>query len=248
MSVQLINESYQDPPALDTAVSHALLLEAAGGGPSSLRLHVPGSVVAFGRQDVVQSGYREACEGAERAGFAPVERLAGGRAAVFHPGTLAFSMAVPVDDPRTGITDRFRLISTIMRDAFRTLGADARVGQVAGEYCPGQYSVNLDGSRKVMGVGQRIIAGAAHIGGVVVVAGGADVARVLVPVYEALRIEWDPSTSGDLAETGATLEEVRHTIQGEFAKRFELTASTLSRRTLDLAETLVESHRPSFTR
>jgi len=246
-SVQLFDASFPDHPAFDTAVSHALLLQVAEGHPGSLRLHVPGSVVAFGRQDVVQGGYREALQAAEREGFAAVERLAGGRAAVFHPGTLAFSMAVPLDDPRAGITERFQLISTIMRDAFRTLGADARIGEIPGEYCPGAYSVNLGGSEKVMGVGQRIIAGAAHVGGVVVVTGGETVSKVLIPVYAALGIEWNPSTSGDLADTGATLEQVKHVIHDEFAHRFDLTPTSLADDTLELANSLVEVHQPPTT-
>jgi len=166
---------------------------------------------------------------------------------VFHPGTLSFSMAVPIDDARTGITERFQLISTIMRDAFRTLGADARIGEVPGEYCPGTYSVNIDGSQKVMGVGQRIISGAAHIGGVVVVTGGTTIADVLVPVYEALGIEWDPSTSGDLSSTGATVEQVRHAIQDQFERRFDLIPSLVSDDTLELAASLLDAHRPSVS-
>jgi len=245
--VQLLDAGFPDPPALDTAVSHALLLQVAQGHPASLRLHIPGSIVAFGRQDVVQSGYQAACKAAERAGYAAVERLAGGRAAVFHPGTLSFSMTAPVDDPRVGITERFDLISTIMRDAFRTLGADARIGEVPGEYCPGTHSVNIGGSRKVMGVGQRIISGAAHIGGVVVVTGGTKIADVLVPVYEALSIEWDPSTSGDLSDTGATVEQVRQAIHDQFERRFDLTRSSVSDETLELAASLLDTHRPSVS-
>jgi lipoate-protein ligase A len=245
--MQLFEAGFPDPPALDISVSHALLIQAAQGHPASLRLHVPGSIVAFGRQDVVQSGYEAACEAAERSGFAAVERLAGGRAAVFHPGTLSFAMAVPVDDPRAGITERFQLISTIMRDAFRTLGADARIGEVPGEYCPGAYSVNIGGSQKVMGVGQRIISGAAHIGGVVVVAGGSTIADVLVPVYEALGIEWEPSTSGDLTGTGATVEQVQHAILDQFEHRFDLTPSSISDDTLELAISLLDAHQPSLS-
>ena len=78
------------------------------------RLHVPGPVVAFGRADRVQPGYPLAVRAAQAHGFAAVERLAGGRAAVFHSSTLAFSMAVPDDDPRVGIRERFEMISGVM--------------------------------------------------------------------------------------------------------------------------------------
>ena len=40
--------------------------------------------------------------------------------------------------------------------ALQRLGLDARLGELAGEYCPGEFSVNLAGRSKVMGVGQRV--------------------------------------------------------------------------------------------
>jgi len=244
--VLLFDSDFTDPPAFDTAVSHALLLQVARGEmDSSLRLHRPGSIVAFGRQDVVTDGYSSAVAAARAHGYAPVERLAGGRAAVFHQGTLAFSVAVPVDDPRAGIMDRFQLVAGIMKDAFRSLGADARVGEVPGEYCPGSYSVNVGGDRKVMGVGQRIVSRAAHIGGVVVVEGGDRIAEVLIPVYEALGLDWDPSTSGDLSSTGATLSDVHAAILAEFRNHHDLTGATIGSDTLALAADLVAQHVPS---
>ena len=56
-----------------------------------------------------------------------------------------------------------------MRTALCSLGVDARIGEVAGEYCPGKYSVNARGATKIMGVGQRLARHAAHVGGVIVV-------------------------------------------------------------------------------
>src|SRR5436190_327614 len=82
----------------------------------------------------------------------------------------------------------------------RTLGVDARVGEIPGEYCPGAYSVNARGATKLAGIGQRMIRGAAHMGGVVVATGADQIADVLVPVYEALELDWDPATSGSVAK------------------------------------------------
>jgi octanoyl-[GcvH]:protein N-octanoyltransferase len=234
---------------LDTAVSHALLLLVARREHDPvLRIHRAGSFVAFGKRDVVDPGFLDAVDAARASGFAPIERLAGGRAAVFHPGTLAFSLAVPTDDPRSGITSRFEEISRIMADAFRSLGADARIGAVPGEYCPGAHSVNTDGTRKVMGVGQRIISGAAHVGGVVVVHGGDLIAEVLRPVYDALHVPWDPSTSGDLASSvpGVTVSEVQAAILDQFEKSQPLTPTALDGATLDLAASLRPLHVPGL--
>ncbi len=93
------------------------------------------------------------CAQRARLGFAAVERLAGGRAAVFHEGTLAFAWAVPERTPRLGIRARFEELSSFVETALRSLGVDARVGEVPGEYCPGPYSVSARGERKLMGSG-----------------------------------------------------------------------------------------------
>ena len=159
-------------PPLDTAISHAFLEEvAAGRRGETFRLYVPGRVVAFGRQDTMADGYPEAVHACRLEGYEAVERLAGGRAAVFNEGTLAFSWAIPASDPVGTIGVRFAEIDRIVVGALSSLGFDARVGEVEGEYCPGRYSVNLSGRWKVMGVGQRLRRGVAHVGGVVVVRG-----------------------------------------------------------------------------
>ncbi|MGZ5383273.1 MAG: lipoate--protein ligase family protein, partial [Acidimicrobiia bacterium] len=83
MTIRLLTEQYPDRPAFDTAVSHALLRGAAAGEVvETLRIHQPGSIVAFGRQDVVSPGYPAAVGASRAAGYEAIERLAGGRAAV----------------------------------------------------------------------------------------------------------------------------------------------------------------------
>ncbi|MDX1447792.1 MAG: lipoate--protein ligase family protein [Acidimicrobiia bacterium] len=197
-------------PGLDTGISHALV-RAVGEGrmPDTFRIHTTGRIVAFGRQDRLADGYPAAVRATRNGGYLPIERLAGGRAAVFHEGTLAFSWATATEEPRAGITERFTALSEMMAAAFRDVGADARVGELPGEYCPGAYSVGV-GSRKVMGVGQRLVRGAAHVGGVIVVDGGRRIADILRPVYAALGIAWDPETAGDLCDTvpNLTLQDV----------------------------------------
>ena len=131
-----------------------------------------------------------------------------------------------------------------MVSAIRRLGVDARVGAVAGEYCPGAYSVNARGSRKLMGVGQRIVAGAAHVGGVVVVGGSRRIRDVLLPVYDALSHDWKPSTVGSIEdELGVALfEDARQAIIAEFASRYDVYDGALSPAVVDLAEKLEPEH------
>lgn len=143
---------------------------------------------------------------------------------MFHQETIAFAWTIPDPDPYTRTHERFQELADIMATALRALGVDARVGEVPGEYCPGQYSVNARGTTKLMGVGQRVTAGAAHVGGVVVVGDSARVRDILVPVYGALAMEWDPTTVGSIRdEVGdVSYEDVQCAIAGEFALRYTL--------------------------
>lgn len=244
-TIRLIREAFPDPPALDTAVSHAILRRVSDGHEAeTLRLHRPGAVVAFGPVDRHIPGYAQAVEATRAAGFGTVLRLAGGRAAVFHQDTLAFSWVVPDPSPRARIRERFTELARIMAAAFRDLGVDSHVGEVPGEYCPGEFSVNARGRTKLMGVGQRLVLRAAHVGGVVVVGGSARVRDVLIPVYRALDLPWDASTAGSLEDErpGLTWEEAEAAIVGRFVERYDLVEERLGSATLALARELEPRH------
>ena len=224
---------------------------AAGELPETLRLARPAAVVAFAKRDTLAAGYERALAAARAEGFGSVLRLAGGRAAVFHEGTLEFAHAVPDPDPKPGIHDRFEAAATLIARALRRLGADARVGEVPGEYCPGRWSVNAADARKLAGIGQRVIAGGSHTGAVIVVGGAERVRRVLDPVYRALELDWDPATVGAVEDevpvaggSGGGWNEVRDALLAEYAGRYELVERKLDDRTLALARRLAAEHRP----
>lgn len=245
-AITLIRRSFPHQPVFDTAVSHALLRRAGRGEiGETLRVSVPARMVAFGRQDVASDGYKEAAVEARQRGFAAIERLAGGRAAVFHSGTISFSWTVPDLEPRAGITIRFKEIADVVAATLERLGVEAHVGEIPGEYCPGAYSVNARRRHKIMGVGQRVIGGAAHVGGVIVVNDAAAIRNVLVPVYEALGVPWEPATAGSVEdELGAPrdLEKVADTFVAEFADRFALEEGLLDDATLAEADSLAPGH------
>jgi len=242
--LRVITESV-DPPSLDTALSTAILRRvAAGEAPPTLRLFVPRRTVAFGRQDATRPGYHRAAAAVRATGFTPVERLAGGRAAVFHEGTLAFAWAMPDGRQRRSITARFEAIAAIVVDALSRLGVDARIGEVAGEYCPGAFSVNAAGRRKLMGVGQRLVRGAAHIGGVVV-AERADLVNLpLLPAYEALGYDWDPAATGAVAdEVTADVTAVGDSLLAAVARAGnDLVETAVDAETLAVASSLAADH------
>lgn len=239
-TIRLFREGFPDRPAFDGAVTRVLLADAADGGPETFRLYVPGRVLAFGGRDLAHPAYPAADAAARREGFTPVERLAGGRAAVFHEQTLAFAWAVPDRDPRLSVQDRFDELAAVVVTALQGLGVDARVGEVPGEYCPGAHSVNACGRRKLMGVGQRLVAGAAHVGGVVVVDHADLVNRALLPVYAALGYDWDPAATGSVAqEVPVTLDAVADALVAALVGRRPVAPHTLPASVLDRAAVLV---------
>ena len=243
--IALVRASFPEPPTLDTAVSHAVLRRVSEGEqPETLRLYRPGPIVAFGPKDRLAPGYRSAIEAAAAQGFGSVQRLAGGRAAVFHEQTVAFSWAIPDPSPRLRIQDRFQETAEIMAAAFRTLGVDARIGEVPGEYCPGAHSVNAGGRTKLMGVGQRIVQRATHVGGVVVVGESWRIRDVLLPVNQALDLAWDPATAGSLQDevAGITWEAAEAAVIEGFSQWYDLTEQPLSQGLMALARTLEAAH------
>jgi octanoyl-[GcvH]:protein N-octanoyltransferase len=243
--VRLLRASFPDRPALGTAISRAILLRVAAGElPPTMRLHRPGAVLAFGRQDVHAPGYSEAVRAARDAGFEAVERLAGGRAAVFHPGTLAVSQAMADANPMARTEARFQTMAQAVAAALARLGVDARIGEVPGEYCPGEWSVNAHGRTKLAGIGQRIVAGAAYLGGVIVVRDAGRVRDVLVPVYQALGLDWDPATAGSVEdELGrADMDEAEEAVLAELGARYDLRETELDAGTMRLAESLEAEH------
>jgi lipoate-protein ligase A len=243
--ISLYTESFAERAAFDTAVSRALLHAAARGeARESLRLHRPPDVVAFSVLDRARPGFREAVAAARAAGLGAVLRLAGGRAAVFHSETIAFAWCIPDPEPRGSIAKRFDWIAHVVARALQSLGVDARVGAVPGEYCPGDHSVNARGARKLMGVGQRLVKGGAHVGGVIVVRDSARVREALVPVYAAMGVAWDPETAGAVADErpGVAREDVLAALQRELAREAELVPGKLEPRWLAEAETLAAEH------
>ncbi|MGH2963545.1 MAG: lipoate--protein ligase family protein, partial [Solirubrobacterales bacterium] len=83
--LRLVRESFPDRPAFGAAVSRAILQRVAAGElPATMRLHRTPRILAFGRQDAASVRFIDAANAARDAGFEPIVRVAGGRAAVYH--------------------------------------------------------------------------------------------------------------------------------------------------------------------
>ncbi|HWD75685.1 MAG TPA: hypothetical protein VG371_11130 [Solirubrobacteraceae bacterium] len=243
--VDLLQDRAGDDPVMDMAVSSALLKRVASGERRPvLRCYRPLAAVAFGSRDRFLPGFSRAAATAERRGFAPVIRAAGGRVAAYDPGCLVLDEIMPAADSMSEIRDRFADGAERQARALRGLGVDARVGEVAGEYCPGEFSVNARSEVKLIGSAQRIIRGAWLFATVVVVESADALRPVLEDVYAELGLEWHPATTGSVAGEvpGVGVEDVQRALLAQYDGRYGLAAGSLTEQDLAAAHGLVDRH------
>lgn len=212
MPAELLTAALPDEPGLDLGLSHALLRAVASGERDPLvRLYRPGPTVAFGRRDRLRPGFERACTVARELGFTPLLRAAGGLAAAYDERAVIVERFTVEreDELGHGIPERFTAIADDVAAVLRGLGLDARVGEIPGEYCPGEHSVNLGGRLKVAGAAQRLVRGAAMVSLVLVVAGGPRIRDVVERTYAALELPLDPSVTGALTDVDPSLDVAR---------------------------------------
>ncbi|HUB05231.1 MAG TPA: hypothetical protein VMA76_09170 [Solirubrobacteraceae bacterium] len=229
--MDLLEGSAGADPALDVALPHALLaLVAAARRGAVLRSYRPHPTVAFGHRDSFLPGFQRAVAGARRHGFTPVVRGAGGRAAAYDEGCLVFDVIAPASDAMTGIEARFEAEAGLQARALRGLGVDARVGEVPGEYCPGEFSVNARGQTKLIGAAQRVVGGAWLLSSVVVVAPAPQLRAVLEDVYKELGLDWDPATTGSVTDEvpDVSIGAVRDALLAQYTQEATLTPATIT--------------------
>ena len=104
----LLRDAFPERPALDMALSHALLqLVAERARPATARVYEPGKTVAFSKLDSHAAGFAAACEAARAHGYEPVIRLGGGHAAAYGPGCLIHEEIVPHHSTLEGLSERY---------------------------------------------------------------------------------------------------------------------------------------------
>jgi octanoyl-[GcvH]:protein N-octanoyltransferase len=238
MRALLVRESSPRPPALEVAVSHALVERVSAGELGAvLRIYRPAPTLAFGRLDRLRPGFGAAVAAAREHGFEPVVRAPGGHAVAYHEGCLVVDEIVPERDPIAGMQDRFARSGERLAEALRTVGVDARVGRIAGEFCPGDFTVSAGGV-KLVGTAQRVIRHGSLLAASVAVSGGDALRDVLVDVYAALELDWDPATAGAIERVGP--DAVEDAVAGAY--EWALTPASLDAETLALAARLEAQH------
>ena len=246
-TLAVLSEGLTGDGPLNTATSRSLF-DAVNRGEmaETLELGTPHRVLAFGKHDTSSPGFAAAVDSAAERGFEPTVRIAGGRAAVFHERTVRFGWVVPVDDPAATIHSRFERLAEAIVNALASFGISGTIGEVEGEYCPGQYSVHVSG-RKVMGVGQRLAKNAAYVGGVVVLDGADVINNVLDPVYRHLELPFDPTTTGALSDVKSVkADEFAAVLAGSIAGGRDVVATAMPLSVRETATALRHAHDPKL--
>ena len=143
-----VDASYAGRADLGTGISSALMRRVARGElEPTMRLHRTGPILAFGRLDKLRPGYRRADRRSPAS--TATSRSSASPAAAPPSSTRARSRSRGrrrVRGAYAGTQARFADDGRDDRRGAGELGVDARVGEVPGEYCPGDYSVNAGGA------------------------------------------------------------------------------------------------------
>jgi len=201
--------------------------------------------VGVTRRDTFRPGFADAVRASREGGYPVLVRGAGGGATAAHHGTFGFSIIRPSEgtEARRGIRDRYDEAAALALGAFSRLGVRAEVGEVGevhDEFCPGDHSIRVGGwesGMKVVGIAQRLTRRATSVGGIVLVEGEEELARVLGVVYAAMSLPFSRESVGSLRRAGldAGVEEVVEAFAEEAALRYGADRVPLDARTLELA-------------
>lgn len=186
--------------AADREATEAFVERTRKTGESGVRAWRPPKNVAFGRRDANREGYDRAREYASERGYPVAERSVGGHAVAFTGATVAFALAEPVEESRSGITERYDRVSGLVQSAMADLGVDVAEGEPEGAFCPGTHSLSAAG--KIAGLAQRVHSDVAVTSGILVVRDHEAIADVLDPIYDALDVPFERDSVGSVVRAG----------------------------------------------
>jgi lipoate-protein ligase A len=180
---------------------------ADGTRPATVSITPSTRHVGVTRRDTFRPGFEDAVRASGEMGYPVLVRSSGGGATAADRGTFGFSIIRPADETesRRAIRERYDEAAALVLGAFSRLGVPAEVGEVREEFCPGDHSVRVgdeEGGMKVVGIAQRITRRATSVGGIVLVEGERDLARVLERVYNAMHLPFRKESVGSLRRAG----------------------------------------------
>ena len=223
---------------------------AAGTRPATVSITPSTRHVGVTRRDTFLPGFEEAVRAAGEMGYPVLVRSSGGGAIAADSGTFGFSIIRPVDETNSGRSsmERYDEAASLVLGAFSRLGVAAEVGEVRDEFCPGDHSIRVgdrEGGMKVVGIAQRITRRATSVGGIVLVEGEQELARVLERVYDAMNLPFRKESVGSLHRAGykAGTQKAIEAFAAEAEHIYNAVRVQLDEKTLELASG--ESYQPS---
>lgn len=215
---------------------------SSGARPPTISITPSTRHVGVTRRDTFRPGFEDAVRAADGLGYPVLVRGAGGGVTAADSGTFGFSIIRPSETGgfRNGIQERYDEAAGLVLGAFARLDVRAEIGEVRDEFCPGDHSIRVGGyedGMKVVGIAQRLTNRATSVGGIVLVHGEEELARVLEGVYGALRLPFRPATVGSLrrAGCGTSVEEVVEAFAAEARSRYGAKPVPLGEGTLESA-------------
>jgi octanoyl-[GcvH]:protein N-octanoyltransferase len=180
---------------------------ASGERPATVSITPSTRHVGVTRRDTFRPGFEDAVAAAGELDYPVLVRSSGGGATAADLGTFGFSIIRPATETETGrgIRDRYDEAADFVLSAFSRLDVRAEVGEVRDEFCPGDHSIRIgdrEKGMKIVGIAQRITRRATSVGGIVLVEGERELARVLGRVYGAMRLPFRPESVGSLRRAG----------------------------------------------
>lgn len=233
----------------------AILLRGCVLPEDLVSVYVPSApTVAFTARDLRSPGIERATAIARAHGFAAGTRSPGGKMVAYDSGAVVVDHLAATSASNPSGSALFSAHATHHARVLGSLGSlDTRVGEVPGEYCPGEYSVNVGGVVKVLGSAQRIVRQGSLFSTVIQVELSTAVREVITEVSAALGYELRESSLGGLAEfsPGLTAAEVREVLRDDYRHRLGLIDAAVPRAALcqaqaaaDAGQTLPLGERP----
>jgi lipoate-protein ligase A len=190
------------------------LLKAVSANPELgrlVRLYRPAPTVAFSRREETMAAFGDAVSEAVAFGFEPVVRPAGGRMVALDPQWVVLDVITPEPTRSMSHQDVYTRYGDGFVEMLTELGVQANFGPVAGEYCPGDYSVNARNAVKLVGTAQRVTRGARLFSASIPLSISPNVGELFTRVNAILGLEWNAATLGALEHevpgiTGDALE------------------------------------------
>jgi octanoyl-[GcvH]:protein N-octanoyltransferase len=203
----LLPDRFGDPATAYGYVRTVFDQVAQGTRPATISITPSTRHVGVTRRDTFRPGFEDAVRAAGEMDYPVLVRSSGGGATAADSGTFGFSIIRPADETesRRSIRERYDEAAALVLGAFSRLGVVAEVGEVRDEFCPGDHSVRVgdrEGGMKVVGIAQRITRRATSVGGIVLVEGEQELARVLEQVYNAMLLPFRKESVGSLRRAG----------------------------------------------